>query len=323
MHTQYKASFTKLKNVNPNDKFDSCMLTISLGMLVHEGEKFKATLELINRSFQKCTIGVCDTLQRHSLAILADSRSEDLHSISEQAGDQWINRNMEYCKQILKIPFKFSRWDEWLQRSEYQVFRKLIDQLYSQDSKFVNIVNNLATEFIDRLKKRGYSFNLTKGISLSTEYILEECAAMCQWYEEGYNVEVCPSVRNRAIEYGFSKIMQDQYGKLVLPAGVTFNKNSLNSEVAITKILDAIPGHVYWKDLDGTFLVCNRRQAENYGFKNASSLIGKKDNDFLKENIAKEIQAHDKRIITNKLEEIVEEDTYILQGKKRIKKTLE
>lgn len=325
MKNKYKASFTKLNNLNNQCKFDSCMLTISVGQQVHEGEKFKATLELINNNFKKCTIGVCDTLQRHSLAILADLKSQDLHNISKQAGDQWIDRNIEYCEEILKIPFKLKRWDEWLQNDKYYIFKKQIDQLYQKDSEFVNIVNNLAIEFTDRLRKRGHSFNLTDGTKLCTDYLLEECAAMCQWYEEKYNVEIYPAVRNKAIEYGFKSIMQNQYGKLVLPAGVNFkkinNRNYHTSEIAIKKVFDIIPGHIYWKDLDGTFLGCNKRQAENYGFKDEASLIGKKDADLLKANVAKEIQANDKKIITRKLEEIIEEDTYILFGKKRVKKT--
>ena len=142
MKNKYKASFIKLNNLNNQCKFDSCMLTISVGQQVHEGEKFKATLELINNNFKKCTIGVCDTLQRHSLAILADLKSQDLHNISKQAGDQWIDRNIEYCEEILKIPFKLKRWDEWLQNDKYYIFKKQIDQLYRKDSEFVNIVNN-------------------------------------------------------------------------------------------------------------------------------------------------------------------------------------
>ena len=326
METLYKANLTKLNDLNDDNKFNSCMLTVSVGQLVHEGQKFQATLDLINRNFSQCTIGVCDTLQRHSLAILANVESDNLYAISKQAGDQWINRNIGDCDQILKIPYKLKRWDEWLQSPNYSIFRKKIDLLYQEDKVFKGIVDNLALEFSDRLEKRGYNVDSVRAIQLSAEYILEECAAMCLWYEEKYSVEVYPAVRNAAIEYGFSIIMQNhQYGKLVLPAGVKFKKtnshNPLTSEIALKKILDVIPGHVYWKDLNGIFLGCNKRQAENYGFKNETYIIGKKDNNFLKEDIAQEIKANDQKIITNKLEEIIEENTYILSGKKLIKKT--
>jgi PAS domain S-box-containing protein len=325
MQIQYKANFTKLNGLDHDHKFDSCVLTISVGQRVHEGEKFKAALELVNRKFKKCTVAVCDTLQRHSFAVLSNLDGDELHNVSKQCGDQWINRNIEYCEQILKIPFKIIRWDEWLQTDEYKIFRRQIDKLYKQDDKFSNIVNSLAIEFNDRLKNRGNNFDSSRGVRLSIEYILEECAAMCQWYEEGYDVDIYPSGRNEAIEYSFSVIMADYYGKLVLPASLNFKKNHtqdyLTSEVTIKKILDVIPGHVYWKDLEGTFLGCNKRQAENYGFKDEAKIIGKKDRDFLKEEVAKEIRANDKKIISTGSEEIVEEDTYILQDNKRIKKT--
>lgn len=323
MQSQYKANFVNLTIPNLNHKFDSCMLTISVGQLVHEGEKFKATLELVNRSFRKCTIGVCDTLQRHSLAILANLESDDLYNIAKQAGDQWIDRNIEYCQQNLTIPFEIVRWDAWLKNPKYSIFREQINALYEKDTRFFEIVQELAIEFNNRLRKRGHQFDPKKGVRLSVEYILEECAAMCQWYEEKYSVEVYPAIRNEAIEYGFSVLMSEQYNKLVLPAGVNLkkNKNFLASEIAVKKILDTIPGHVYWKDLEGNFLGCNKRQAENYGFKNPGDLIGKKDSDILKEETAREIQANDKQIIASQQEEIVEEETYVSLGKKRIKKS--
>lgn len=61
MFNQYKANLTNIGNVS-DKKFDSCLITISVGQIVHEGEKFKAVLELVNNSFKKCTIAVCDTL---------------------------------------------------------------------------------------------------------------------------------------------------------------------------------------------------------------------------------------------------------------------
>ena len=80
METLYKANLTKLNDLNDDNKFNSCMLTVSVGQLVHEGQKFQATLDLINRNFSQCTIGVCDTLQRHSLAILANVESDNLYA---------------------------------------------------------------------------------------------------------------------------------------------------------------------------------------------------------------------------------------------------
>jgi hypothetical protein len=72
---------------------------------------------------------------------------------------------------------------------------------------------------------------------------------MSIWYEEGYSVDVYPAIRNEAIEYCFSVIMSQYYNLLLLPAGVSFKKNniqdSLVSALAMRRLLDIIPGHVY------------------------------------------------------------------------------
>ena len=46
----YTANFVNLKSYDLSNKFNSCILTISVGQNVHEGEKFKATLNLINKN---------------------------------------------------------------------------------------------------------------------------------------------------------------------------------------------------------------------------------------------------------------------------------
>lgn len=320
----YTANFINLNSYDLSNKFDSCILTISVGQNVHEGEKFKATLNLINKNFKKCTIGVCDTLQRHSIAMLAGLEGDVLHEIAKKDGDQWIDRNIEYCKKYLAIPFEIIRWDSWLRGEKYTLYRERVNFLYNTDKVFVSIIEKLAIEFNNRLKKRDYNLNEEKGLKLSAEYLLEECAVMSIWYEEGYSVDVYPAIRNEAIEYCFSAIMSQYYNHLLLPAGVNFKKNnrqdSLVSGLVMQKILDIMPGHVYWKDINGKFLGCNKRQAENYGFKNIYGLIGKEDKDFLKEEIAKEIKANDKKIITTRTEQLIEEKTSIIINKKWAKK---
>jgi PAS domain S-box-containing protein len=320
----YTANFINLNSYDLSNKFDSCILTISVGQNVHEGEKFKATLNLINKNFKKCTIGVCDTLQRHSIAMLAGLEGDVLHEIAKKDGDQWIDRNIEYCKKYLAIPFEIIRWDSWLRGKKYTLYRERVNFLYNTDKVFVSIIEKLAIEFNNRLKKRDYNLNEEKGLKLSAEYLLEECAVMSIWYEEGYSVDVYPAIRNEAIEYCFSAIMSQYYNHLLLPAGVNFKKNnrqdSLVSGLVMQKILDIMPGHVYWKDINGKFLGCNKRQAENYGFKNIYGLIGKEDKDFLKEEIAKEIKANDKKIITTRTEQLIEEKTSIIINKKWAKK---
>ena len=44
-------------------------VTVSVGQKTQEKEKLAATLKIINNSFKESVIMVCDSLQRHSLAI--------------------------------------------------------------------------------------------------------------------------------------------------------------------------------------------------------------------------------------------------------------
>ena len=51
------------------------------------------------------------------------------------------------------------------------------------------------------------------------------------------------------------------------------------SEIILESILYYMPSHVYWKDRDGIYLGCNKRQAQTLGFEDSSGLIGKTDFD--------------------------------------------
>jgi two-component system, OmpR family, aerobic respiration control sensor histidine kinase ArcB len=85
----------------------------------------------------------------------------------------------------------------------------------------------------------------------------------------------------------------------------------------IEKLLNDIPGHVYWKDHQGMFVGCNRKQAHSMGFNHSDELAGKNDFDLLSYEEAEIIRSND--ILVMKcgkplvLEEIAEYD-----GKKRI-----
>ncbi len=47
----------------------------------------------------------------------------------------------------------------------------------------------------------------------------------------------------------------------------------------LENIVANMPGHVYWKDIDGVYLGCNNRQARSLGFNYGSEIIGKTDFD--------------------------------------------
>ena len=90
------------------------------------------------------------------------------------------------------------------------------------------------------------------------------------------------------------------------------------NETTMKNIMAEMPGHVYWKDVNGIYLGCNNRQAQSLGFKAGSDIIGKTDFDLPWDtHIAKKFRENDLRIMANGTTEIVEESS-IMGGKESI-----
>jgi signal transduction histidine kinase len=62
-------------------------------------------------------------------------------------------------------------------------------------------------------------------------------------------------------------------------------------------ILDLFPGHVYWLDLNGAFIGCNKQQALTAGFSDKSKMIGKTNYDMPWASQAEYLNANNRRII--------------------------
>ena len=70
-------------------KQSACILPISVGQQYHEGDKFAATIELINVTFGECTIVIADTLGRHTaLRESAEERSEE-RRVGKECRARW------------------------------------------------------------------------------------------------------------------------------------------------------------------------------------------------------------------------------------------
>src|SRR5262245_12863207 len=77
-----------------------CLLTISVGQEVHEGEKFIATVDLVKSHFASCIMLVDDTLQRHTMILNLDVSADEYRDIARQEGDQWLQRNQEFYQSL-------------------------------------------------------------------------------------------------------------------------------------------------------------------------------------------------------------------------------
>jgi PAS domain S-box-containing protein len=309
----YNAAFVNLKKSDV--RLNSCILPISVGQEGHEGKKFIATMKLVNKHFNNCTIAVCDTLQRHSLATVADANQDTMYSIARMEGDKWIERNKPICDDYLDIPCTIKRWDDWFRTEDYFLYKDKVRELYLNDPKFIDLVDNLVQAFIKRIEKRGHIFYNEVATTNSKEYILEECAATCIWYKEGYDFDLYPGVRSEAIEYILSQVKKDVHGKLLIPVALKFNTvqtfDSSTSKFALEKIINILPGQVYWKDADGKVLGCNEAQAKLHGFKSAELLVGKYDTDIIRANIAEKVRKNDKEIMESKQICTFEEEAFV------------
>lgn len=193
-----------------------CSLTISVGQKVHENSRFLSTLFEVNRNFKECIIAVCDTLQRHTLNIDYGSSSSGLYHIAEQQGKNWLARNKSAIN-LLTIPYKIIRWDEWFASSEYQAKRAVIDVLYESDNDYKLCLNKAIEFFLERYKLRTPTLNYEQAFACSLEYLKEECAVMLIWADLGINFEIYPSKRNLAMAATYNKLIAPVYKNIMIP----------------------------------------------------------------------------------------------------------
>lgn len=94
---------------------------------------------------------------------------------------------------------------------------------------------------------------------------------------------------------------------------------SLKQQLEELKDIVAImPGHVYLKDNNGVFKVCNDLQAKDFGYNQgylvASDLIGKTDYDILPKNQASQVRAIDLEVMRSKKTQVIEEIVTLPNG---------
>lgn len=65
----------------------------------------------------------------------------------------------------------------------------------------------------------------------------------------------------------------------------------------IYKIIDMVQQSIYWKDLNGTYLGCNKYMLNMIGYSDRLAVIGKTDYDLLWKDVAPELFKHDQQAI--------------------------
>lgn len=225
-----KASFINCsEEMKIKFKESSCLLLISVGQQTHEDEKFLVTLKLVNKHFKNCTIQVGDSIQRHTMALIRGGTASDMYEQSLIDGELWIERNIKYIEQ-LTIPYNIIRWNKWLLHKDYQKYLLQVNELYESDTSFRATFYESSNQFIERRSKRikGY-FDKEEALAHSVNHVKEECVCLCLWVKEGYNYEMYPTKRNKAMDATYEKLILPNIETPLEPIGYRFKKTQQNA----------------------------------------------------------------------------------------------
>lgn len=225
------AEWTKVtfKGCSQSDKTEfkksSCLLIISVGQKIHEGEKFLRTIELIDRFFHTCVIQVDDSLQRHNIKIEDNLNDQQAYLKSIMLGDEWLKRNYEIYHR-LSIPYRIIRWDQWLKHQELQKHKKVVQGIYESDASYQETMHATIKKFIERYQQRRSALPFDQNVwyNACLEYLFEECAAMNLWTETGCQFEIYPSGRNLIQTMTYEKLIKPSSQTLLRSVSLYFDK---------------------------------------------------------------------------------------------------
>lgn len=204
----------------------SCLIPISVGQKVHEGEKFKATVQLIDRSFRDANFLIDDTIQRYTLAIDSGRNENEEFGTALQLGDEWINRNISLIKGMT-IPIKILRWEDFKANKNYVNKKQMIEESYLNNSAYSFEIDETIKEFLYRYQQNKRCLNeddYKRAYLLCLDYLKEECACMCLWAEKYYNFELYPTGRNRAMKATHENFIKQSYNNVLNSVSIRFKK---------------------------------------------------------------------------------------------------
>lgn len=87
-----------------------------------------------------------------------------------------------------------------------------------------------------------------------------------------------------------------------------------NRIIELENIINALPGHVYWKNSQGEYLGCNYLQAIDLNLKSVEDIIGKTDFDFSPDEEARLYRATDQEVFEKKQSIVAKEPKVLPDG---------
>ena len=173
----------------------STILLVSVGAEYHEGEKFGATVDLLNRSeFGHVTVAVADTLQRHNLEV-PSARAYDR---SRRLGDQWVARNRPLLD-LLTAETDILRWDDALVDPRYPRALSDVRAAYTSNTRYRQAIDSTIDRFVAR--RDGEAGDIDDVRHRCLTYLLEEVPIIQPlWAAQGYDFVVYPQHISAAMQ---------------------------------------------------------------------------------------------------------------------------
>ena len=213
LHQRAKAGFICPETIKQTFASSKAVVLVSVGQVSQEGEKLAATIELANKSFASCDVAVCDSLQRHTMQITEALSSGELYLKAKLSGEVWIQRNEE-ALQLLTIPHRIFRWDEYLMHHDFEELNKKTIAAYKNSPIFSKEMHATIQEFVERYEQRLGPIDRKKAFDCCFNYLAEECTIMMQmWQKCKYNYIIYPS--------DILRVVKASYNEFVLPVNPT------------------------------------------------------------------------------------------------------
>ncbi len=325
----YKVEFNKSKLTNKVISNSSqCILLISLGVDAYAGNKLQNILRLINTNFRECKIIIGDTLRRHNYLFYPQHTKESYERMCIKEGEEWLNQNFSYFIKELHIPFKIIRWSHFITHRDYPKHLKKMEELCQTHNIYRETFKTTAEEYLNRQLDADI-LDRQKYMDACYNYLKEEAAAMCLWPKLNCEYEIYFNTRNSVMNLVYEDLLKPKYNNLLQPISLRFKKKKDDSDIkevldilALKNMVETLPGHIYWKNVDGVYLGCNLQLAHYYGYNSVSDIINKTDYDFFDKEVADKLRKNDLKIMRENSHVLLEERNkidYFLSSKSSIK----
>lgn len=177
-------------------------LLISVGQPYHEGSKFAALVDWINRQgFHSVRVAVNDGLQGWNN--LADGvGGAKAFADAEAAGQQWIDRHNDRLQSFRAASVSVTRWRTWLDHPDYaQTESKLHELLADKDGSLAQVMRSDSQQILKRRTKRISVLRPDRFLECSLEYMREEIAVLALQHKDLARADIYPGTMLSCIEW--------------------------------------------------------------------------------------------------------------------------